>query len=518
MVSETSALAQLCLREKASDEQLDGIIQPIPPQTNVLLLPTSQEILVEQLVNIWSNKEQKDRFPILQLSRSDLNTKYNIALEACQRLGFSLQTISAPFIPTNPQELNQLLKRWEREAFLTNSALLLNYDNFSSIEPNRELAISQFIENINTPLIIASNEKKFSCQRRLVNFDIPQLNYEEQKKLWKKHLGEAAIELNNQIETISAQFKLNTSHIQEACYQFKIKDSLQTNSNKIQPQKLWDFCRIQTGTQLEDLAQHISSTATWDDLILPNKQRQLLTDIATHLRQGFKVYYEWGFANKSDRGLGISALFYGASGTGKTMAAEVLANEFDLDLYRIDLSRVVSKYIGETEKNLRQIFDAAESGSAILLFDEADALFGKRTEVKDSHDRHANIEVSYLLQRMEAYQGLAILTTNFQSSLDTAFERRIRFTIEFPFPEAEGRSQIWQRIFPTQTPTDGLNYQKLGQLKVAGGNIRNIALNAAFLAAAADEPVKMEHILEATKREYLKLKKLLSDEETKGWF
>ena len=215
--------------------------------------------------------------------------------------------------------------------------------------------------------------------------------------------------------------------------------------------------------------------------------------------------------------MGISALFYGASGTGKTMAAEVLANEFRLDLYRIDLSRIVSKYIGETEKNLRRIFDAAETGSAILLFDEADALFGKRTEVKDSHDRHANIEVSYLLQRMEAYLGLAILTTNFQSALDSAFERRIRFTIEFPFPDAGRRSQIWQRIFPTQTPTQGLNYQKLGQLKVAGGNIRNIALNAAFLAAAADEPVKMEHILDATKREYLK-KRMLTNEEIKGWF
>ena len=242
-----------------------------------------------------------------------------------------------------------------------------------------------------------------------------------------------------------------------------------------------------------------------------------MRDIATHLRQRFKVYQQWGFANKGDRGLGISALFYGSSGTGKTMAAEVLANEFRLDLFRIDLSRVVSKYIGETEKNLRRIFDAAETGSAILLFDEADALFGKRTEVKDSHDRHANIEVSYLLQRMEAYQGLAILTTNFQSALDTAFERRFRFVVAFPLPEASSRTEIWQRIFPSQTPTQGLDYQKLGQLKVAGGNIRNIALNAAFLAADADEPVMMKHILQAAQGEYLKLKRLLSDDEVRGW-
>ncbi|NEO64423.1 MAG: ATP-binding protein, partial [Moorea sp. SIO4G2] len=264
--------------------------------------------------------------------------------------------------------------------------------------------------------------------------------------------------------------------------------------------------------------QPINASATWDDLVLPTPQRLLLGDIATHLRHKYKVYQEWGFAQKGDRGLGISALFYGASGTGKTMAAEVLAQEFRLDLYRIDLSRVVSKYIGETEKNLRRIFDAAETGFAILLFDEADALFGKRTQVKDSHDRHANIEVSYLLQRMEAYLGLAILTTNFQSALDSAFSRRIRFVVEFPFPGAEIRTQIWQRIFPAQTPTQNLNYQKLGQLNVAGGNIRNIALYAAFFAAAANEPVNMEHIYEATKREYQKLKKMLTNDEIEGWF
>ena len=230
-----------------------------------------------------------------------------------------------------------------------------------------------------------------------------------------------------------------------------------------------------------------------------------------------QVYQTWGFGQKGNRGLGISALFYGESGTGKTMAAEVLAQVCQLDLYRIDLSTVVSKYIGETEKNLRRIFDAAETGGVILLFDEADALFGKRTEVKDSHDRHANIEVSYLLQRMEAYQGLAILTTNLKNSLDKAFLRRLRFMLPFPLPDADARAQIWQRIFPIQTPQQHLDYDKLGQLKIAGGNIRNIALNAAFLAAATNEPVSMSHILQAAQREYLKLEKLLTNEEIEGW-
>jgi SpoVK/Ycf46/Vps4 family AAA+-type ATPase len=229
------------------------------------------------------------------------------------------------------------------------------------------------------------------------------------------------------------------------------------------------------------------------------------------------VYEAWGFASKSTRGVGISALFAGPSGTGKTMAGEVLANELRLDLFRIDLSQVVSKYIGETEKNLRRVFDAAEEGAAILLFDEADALFGKRSEVKDSHDRYANIEVSYLLQRMEDYRGLAILTTNRRDALDAAFLRRIRFMVEFPFPEAAQRAEIWRRIFPQQAPTEGLRIDRLARLNAAGGHIRNIAVGAAFLAADADEPVRMSHVLSATRSEFAKLEKPLAESEIAGW-
>ena len=207
----------------------------------------------------------------------------------------------------------------------------------------------------------------------------------------------------------------------------------------------------------------------------------------------------------------------GPSGTGKTMAAEVLARLLELDLYRIDLSAVVSKYIGETEKNLRRVFDAAESGGAVLLFDEADALFGRRSEVKDSHDRYANIEVSYLLQRIEAYRGLAILTTNLKEALDAAFVRRLRFIVQFPYPDAAERAQIWEKIFPRTTPTEGLDFAKLAQLNAAGGNIRNIALNAAFLAAESDEPVRMGHVFAAAQAETAKLERPLMDREVAGW-
>jgi SpoVK/Ycf46/Vps4 family AAA+-type ATPase len=244
---------------------------------------------------------------------------------------------------------------------------------------------------------------------------------------------------------------------------------------------------------------------------------RLLREIAMNVRWRRQVYEQWGFARRSPRGLSISALFFGPSGTGKTMAAEVLARELELDLFRIDLSSVVSKYIGETEKNLRRVFDAAEAGGAVLLFDEADALFGHRSEVRDSHDRYANIEVSYLLQRMEAYRGLAILTSNMKQALDPAFLRRIRFFVQFPFPEEGQRAEIWRRVFPAHTPTEGLSIDTLARLSLAGGSIQNVALAAAFLAADEGVPVRMSHLLSAVRTECQKLERPLTDAEIGGW-
>ena len=281
--------------------------------------------------------------------------------------------------------------------------------------------------------------------------------------------------------------------------------------------RLWEICCARTRPRLDDLAQRLRPVAAWDDLVLPEEQRRVLREITAQVRQRFKVYETWGFAAKGARGLGLSALFAGPSGTGKTMAAEALAAELQLDLYRIDLSAVVSKYIGETEKNLRRIFDAAEDSGVILLFDEADALFGKRSVVRDSHDRYANVEISYLLQRVEAYRGLAILTTNQKSAVDHAFLRRLRFVVQFPFPDAPQRAEIWRRIFPGATPTEGVEPLKLAALNVPGGNIRNVALNAAFLAADEGQPVRMTHLLRAARSECAKLEKPLTEAETKGW-
>jgi SpoVK/Ycf46/Vps4 family AAA+-type ATPase len=226
------------------------------------------------------------------------------------------------------------------------------------------------------------------------------------------------------------------------------------------------------------------------------------------------VLDEWGFGRKLSLGKGVNALFAGPTGTGKTMAAEIIANELGLELYKIDLSSVVSKYIGETEQNLDRIFTAAQNANVILFIDEADALFGKRSEVRDSHDRYANIEIAYLLQKMEQYEGIAILATNLRQNMDEAFIRRLQFIVEFPFPDEAHRYHIWQRHFPPEAPRDEeIDYASLARLRISGGNIKNIVLAAAFLAATDGGRIGMEHMIQAARREYQKLGKPLSAAE-----
>jgi AAA+ superfamily predicted ATPase len=500
------------LGEKSFDEELRARVYPIPDNFKTTFLPQSQLHLIEQMYKVWSNSNSTN-YPILQLCGAEISSKYAIAYQTCEKLGIDLKILSANLLPTEPQELNHFKQRWEREAILSNTVLLLDCDEINLENRHQESAISQFIENLNTLLIISSYKRISTRLKPLISFDVPSLSHHEQKALWENHLGDFSLELNGHLSQVVSQFNLSPNAIESAC--LTIKSNIETKEDL--PKQLWNYCRTQARPKLDDLAQYIDSHASWDDLILPDKQKQILRDMEAHLKYKAQIYEDWGFGGREKRGLGVTSLFSGQSGTGKTMAAGVLAKTLNLDLYRIDLSTVVSKYIGETEKNLRKIFDAAETGGCILLFDEADALFGKRTEVKDSHDRHANVEVSYLLQRMESYQGLAILTTNLKSSLDQAFLRRIRFVIPFPFPDEDSRSEIWKRAFPPQTPTEGLDFWRLGALNLAGGNIKNIAINAAVFAAQEDKPVMMKHILKATQAEYVKLERTLTDREIYGW-
>ncbi len=500
------------------DERLMGLIEPL---TTTSLLTPSQHRLAEQVSTLWQQSTSYDTLPIVQLCGGEGMTKRAIAVQVCEQLQVTPYSLSSNALPTTTPDLYQLIQLWERESILHRSVLVMDLDIRHDNDAARESAIAWFIDSIASPLIILNRDRSAPRQRLTINLDVQKPTPAEQLTLWHHALPH----LNGFAESLVSQFNLNASTIASVSVQASRleapEQTSQTESESLPAsplsRQLWHLCRSQARPHLDDLAQRIEAGETWEDLVLPEAQRQTLRDIVAHVRQRALVYDQWGFAQKGRRGLGISALFSGVSGTGKTMAAGVLAQELNLDLYRIDLSSVVSKYIGETEKNLRRVFDAAESGGVILLFDEADALFGKRSDVKDSHDRYANMEVSYLLQRMESYRGLAILTSNLPDSIDVAFMRRIRFIVRFPFPDYGDRIQIWQHIFPATTPTDGLNVKKLAKLNIAGGNIRNIALNAAFLAADARQPITMSHLLRSAQSEYAKLGRQLTDAEVKGW-
>jgi hypothetical protein len=482
------------------DARLLSMLEPIRGEPDLV---QSQREIVERVVGAWSQRNAPA--PVVQLIGADREGRRAMALAATRAFHGDLHALNATLLPSNIAELETLATLLRREVALMNLALMLETDDLDATDNARNGWLNAFIARFNAPLILSGVERQRIPHRAALHLDAPKPNTLEQRALWRTYLGGEA---EDTIEQMTAQFNLSAHGIQAI--------HLETAGNADHT-TLWRAARAHARPKLDDLAQRLETRANWQDLILPEAQKNILRDITAHVRQRLRVYEHWGFAKKNGRGLGISALFAGASGTGKTTAAEILGRELDLDVYRIDLSSTVSKYIGETEKNLRRLFDAAEDGGVILLFDEADAIFGKRSEVKDSHDRYANLEVSYLLQRMESYRGLAILTTNLKSNVDTAFMRRIRFVVQFPFPDFDERTSMWQRAFPSETPTQGLEPQKLAQLQVAGGNIKNIALNAAFIAADAGEPIGMRHVYRAAEAEYAKLEKQLTDAETRGW-
>jgi ATPase family associated with various cellular activities (AAA) len=508
---ETLAAAPLRIDERAlhyltgvsyADERLQGLLEPLDEPGE---LPPSQLAAAERVAAALSASP----LPALQLGGRDAIAARTVAAAACAALGARAWALAAVDIPAAAAERTALARLWEREAVLEAGALLVECTELESAEELRPAAA--LADAVQGAVLVSGDAPLRTRRRSVVRLDPPRPSAQERRGLWSSALGTEAGAINGRLEALADQFQLGAQEIRTAA-----ATAVRLGADEL-GDALWEACRAQSRPGLDALAQRIEPAATWDDLVLPQRELATLRELATHVRRRAKVYDEWGFGGRGDRGLGVSALFAGASGTGKTMAGEVLANELRLDLYRIDLSQVVSKYIGETEKNLRRVFDAAESGGAILLFDEADALFGKRTEVKDSHDRYANIEVSYLLQRMEAYRGLAVLTTNMKEAIDGAFLRRLRFVVQFPFPDATQRAEIWRRIFPAATPTDGLDAQALARLSVAGGSIRSIALNAAFLAADADEPVGMAHVARAARTEYAKLEKPLIESEVGAW-
>jgi SpoVK/Ycf46/Vps4 family AAA+-type ATPase len=348
-----------------------------------------------------------------------------------------------------------------------------------------------------------------------VRLEFPAPGHAERVRLWHTALdGLDGTALD--VAAVSAKFRMSGGQISDAAATARNLAHVRAPGKpQVTQDDLEEACRLQSNRALGALAQRITPRHTFDDIVLPADRMAQLREIANQVRYRAQVYEAWGFERKLATGRGLAALFAGSSGTGKTMAAVVLALELGLDLYKIVLSTVVSKYIGETEKNLARVFAEAASSNAVLFFDEADALFGKRTQVRDAHDRYANLETSYLLQRMEQHEGVVVLATNLRKNMDDAFVRRLHATIEFPVPGVEDRRRIWERIWPEEAPVDGgVDLDLLArQVDLPGGNIRNIALAGAFLAAADGGVVTMEHLVLATRREYQKMGKILTSGE-----
>jgi hypothetical protein len=343
-----------------------------------------------------------------------------------------------------------------------------------------------------------------------IALELPEKN--EARQIWSEELAndvlDPALGGTEQVaDQLAATFTLSPGQIHDAAAAARIEAHWQGGREHLTLNDLFQGCRQQCGHRLAKLATQFSSTLGWHDLVLPDKQVTQLRELQTAIQNSAGVLQDWDFASRLPYGRGITALFSGPSGTGKTMAAGILARELGLDLYKIDLSRVVSKYIGETEKNLDRIFEQAEDANAMLFFDEADALFGKRSAIKDAHDRYANIEIAYLLQKMEERVGVTILASNLKTNMDEAFVRRIRYIIDFPLPEFAQRLQIWRGALPANIRlADDVDLPRLAKrLRVSGGSIMNVCVSAASLAYKPGGEIAMKHFLQAAKRELQKL-------------
>lgn len=474
-------------------------------------LPPSHAALVRRLTRAWDARSNES--PAAQLIGADAAAREAIAQHLAADLGLALRKVRTAFLPSALADLERLLRMWNRECVLGGCLLLLDCEYGEASGP-AEVAIEAVVEGYEGLLIVSRRTRGWFARRSVLTVEVGKPTTEEQRALWLDSVALAEDDAAS-VDDVVGQFDLSAPTIRAAAADACARRSLCADDagpglpednvlSSAFSDILWQSCREQARPRLDGIAQRIAARARWADLVVPPACERVLRTIATQVRARHKVYDEWEFAPQNARARGITALFAGASGTGKTMAAEVLAGELRLDLFRIDLASIVSKYIGETEKNLSRVFDAAEDGGIILLFDEADALFGKRSDVKDSHDRYANIEVSYLLQRMESYSGLAILTTNLRDALDTAFVRRLRFIVDFPFPEESQRERVWRQVFPGAAPVEGLNFAALARLNLSPGLIRNIALNAAFLAAS-DGTITMRHVFMAAQTEHEKL-------------
>jgi hypothetical protein len=478
----------------AMDERLAPVVHAVAAELP-LSLPATHERAVAEIILAMTEEGDGERPPLIELVGADPAVRRGLAAKAAQRLGRELYEVTPERVPSSAREVSDLIRLWERETLLLP---VLLYADTAEVAPEGTAGIDALCEQIRDHMLVGCREPRPLPSRGLRLVDAARPTSAEQQELWRElQVDETTA------SRLASWFDLSQLVIADVVRQ--VRHSGAGSSG------LWAACRAQTRPRLDALARRIEPAACWDDLVLPDAELTLLHHLVDQVRGRGTVLRSWGLAERAARGSAVTALFTGGSGTGKTLAAEVIARALELDMYRIDLAGVVSKYIGETERNLRRVFDAAEEGGALLMFDEADALFGKRSEVRDSHDRYANIEVSYLLARMEDYRGVAILATNLRHALDDAFLRRLRFVIAFPFPGPAERAMLWARAFPDQAPVGDLDIDRLARLAASGGMIRNIALNAAFCAAGRGTNITMELVLEMARNEFRKLERHVND-------
>ncbi len=459
-----------------------------------------------------------DLLPIVLLEGKPELGQKQTAHDISAQQGYALIEVDLRQLQESDQPFALLWNLTLREARLNNAALLLTCWD-SILDESRQPAsyIWQDIIDYRGLIFIATDKLWESHQtqrtRQIIRYKFTLPDFDTRLKQWESALAGHQVDFyRDDLVRLATKFNFTPAQIKRAF--LTALDLATTDRTPITINTLYTAAQAHSTLRLGRLARAITPLHIWDDLILPDDQIAQLREIRNRAEYVHTVQDVWGYGNKIAPRPGISALFAGESGTGKTMSAEVIANELGLLLYKIDLSAVVSKYIGETEKNLSVIFEEAQASSSILFFDEADALFGKRSEVKDARDRYANIETAYLLQQIEDYDGIAILATNLRQNLDDAFTRRLDFVITYPFPDAEARAHIWTRHFPPNAPlhTD-VDFQALAErFPLAGGNIRNVAISAAYLAASDNGIISNEHILTAIRREYQKMGRLTPDE------
>ncbi|MBN8992441.1 MAG: ATP-binding protein [Rhizobiales bacterium] len=482
------------------DDRVANWIRPVALGPAGELTPSRRE-LCDRIQTFVVAEQKTPGRPLIQLLGPPVAAKRQIAAEVSRSLGYELWRISATSVSELGSEQDIFSRLLLRESVLVGAAVYVDNDE-EHVEHRHSMPppLIRFLDRLDDVLVfLATAEPVHGIDQSNLHELVGKPTTSEQRAAWIALIG---TKRHADADRLAGQFDLDIATIERVVAMVKPSDGPRAGNKA----ELWQGAREAARPRVLGLAERIDTKVEWNDLVLPAEQKDLLRELAAQVPYQWTVYQQWGFANRANRGLGISAMFCGGSGTGKNMAAEVVAQDVGLDLYRIDLASVVNKYIGETEKNLRRVFDAFEDGGAILFFDEADALFGKRSEVKDSHDRYANIEINYLLQRIEAYRGLVILATNRRAALDPAFLRRLRFIVEFPYPGADERAAIWENVFPVETPKDtDFDPKRLGQLALSGGNIQSVALNAAFLAASRSSKVNMSLILSCARNELVKL-------------